>query len=130
MELAAGLAGDGREDWIRTSGLLLPKQALYQAELPPERGTCRRHELPCRRSARWISPDIGKGGWRLFGPPSAPSGRRAPRGRAVIQPSPGSRKRTPAKLRIRDGDHSLARWQALQAGVEGCSQRERTGIID
>src|SRR5262249_12493881 len=28
----------GREDWIRTSGLLLPKQALYQAELPPDRG--------------------------------------------------------------------------------------------
>ena len=29
---------DGREERIRTSGLLLPKQALYQAELPPDRG--------------------------------------------------------------------------------------------
>ena len=29
---------DGREERIRTSGLLLPKQALYQAELPPDEG--------------------------------------------------------------------------------------------
>ena len=27
--------GDGRGDWIRTSDFLLPKQALYQAELRP-----------------------------------------------------------------------------------------------
>ena len=38
---AAGMApawagGVGREDKIRTCGLLLPKQALYQAELPPD----------------------------------------------------------------------------------------------
>ena len=28
--------GYGRGDWIRTSDFLLPKQALYQAELRPE----------------------------------------------------------------------------------------------
>ena len=27
---------DGREYWIRTNGILLPKQALYQAELTPD----------------------------------------------------------------------------------------------
>ena len=27
---------DGRGDWIRTSDLLLPKQALHQAELRPD----------------------------------------------------------------------------------------------
>ncbi len=26
----------GREYWIRTNGILLPKQALYQAELTPD----------------------------------------------------------------------------------------------
>lgn len=26
----------GRDYWIRTNGILLPKQALYQAELSPE----------------------------------------------------------------------------------------------
>ena len=30
---------NGREERIRTSGLLLPKQALYQAELPPDEGS-------------------------------------------------------------------------------------------
>ena len=28
--------GNGRGDWIRTNGTLLPKQVLYQAELRPE----------------------------------------------------------------------------------------------
>ena len=27
----------GREYWIRTNGILLPKQALYQAELTPDK---------------------------------------------------------------------------------------------
>ena len=32
---ADGRGTDGRGDWIRTSDFLLPKQALYQAELRP-----------------------------------------------------------------------------------------------
>ena len=34
--VSALLDSVGREERIRTSGLLLPKQALYQAELPPD----------------------------------------------------------------------------------------------
>lgn len=30
-----GHGKNGRGDWIRTSDILLPKQALYQAELHP-----------------------------------------------------------------------------------------------
>ena len=52
---------DGREDWIRTSGLLLPKQALYQAELPPDEGSVDGTEGRAGGAPRRASTDIGKG---------------------------------------------------------------------
>ena len=87
---------DGREDWIRTSGLLLPKQALYQAELPPDEGS-----VDGTEGRAGGAPPAGKHRHRegLLTAPRpvkrALSGQTALQGRAVIQPPKAGRKIDP-----------------------------------
>ena len=63
--LLAGKEGNGRGERIRTSGLLVPNQALYQAEPRPEPfyssgcvgqvATCP-NDLPCEFAGSWTFP--------------------------------------------------------------------------
>ena len=50
-ERSRSVAVVGRGDWIRTSDILLPKQALYRAELHPDGGLILPHHAPRQRLA-------------------------------------------------------------------------------